>query len=114
CSVDLLLHQVAVLAMNSRENKIHRRFHPRVTLKDSEGLVGPEDFPTDYLPAEAPRATEPLSFRQVRFATLQLLAHLFLLSYIHSSANDPLQNPVLDNRDTDTTDVTNGGTRQSE
>jgi hypothetical protein len=38
---------------------------------------------------------------EVRFATLQLLVQLFLLSHVHRSANDPLQNPVLDNRHTD-------------
>ena len=53
CSVDLPLHQIVVLAMNSREDKINRRFRPRITLKDTEGLVGPEDLPTGNLPAEA-------------------------------------------------------------
>ena len=53
CSVDLLLRQTMVLAMNSREDKIHRRFRLRITLKDAEALLGPEDLPTGKLPAEA-------------------------------------------------------------
>ena len=53
CSVDLLLRQTMVLAMNSREDKIHRRFRLWITLKDAESLVGPEDLPTGKLPAEA-------------------------------------------------------------
>jgi len=48
---------------------------------------------------------EPLCFGQVRLPTLQLLGQLFLLSHIHGSADNSFQDPVRDDRDTDTTDV---------
>src|SRR5260370_40643325 len=105
CSVDLLLHQVAVLAMNSREDKIHRRFRPRITLKDSEGLVGPEDLPSGDLPAKAARMTEPLCFCQVRFAPAEFLGPALLPRNVYGPTNGSSQRPVRDNTNTNATDV---------
>ena len=42
-SIDVLLHHFAIVGMNSRDNEVHGRLRFWPALKDSEGLVGPED-----------------------------------------------------------------------
>src|SRR5256714_56064 len=67
-SIDVLLHHFAIVAMNSRDNEIHGRLRFWAALKDSEGLVGPEDFAARHLPAEAAGVTEFLGIGQIHFA----------------------------------------------
>jgi hypothetical protein len=57
CSVDLLFCRTMVVAMNAREDKIQCRLRLRITLKDAEALLGPEDLTARNLPAEASRMT---------------------------------------------------------
>src|ERR1700731_486567 len=72
-ALDGLLHERRIFRMNPLENKFHGRFRRSVILEDSKGLLRAEDLAGGGPPAEAPRMTEPLSFRQVRLAPLQLL-----------------------------------------
>src|SRR4051794_39390544 len=85
-SIDLLLHQVAVLWMNPRKDEFQRWFRPCVTLKDSEGLVGPEELSARNLPAEAACVAKSLSFSQVSFAPSEFLSQQFVLRDVHGSA----------------------------
>src|SRR5258705_8686606 len=68
-SIDVLLHHFAIVGMNSRENKIHRRLRYWTALKNSKGLVGPKDLAARDLPAEAARVAQFLGFGQIRFAS---------------------------------------------
>lgn len=65
CSIDLLLHQVAVLRMNSREDKFRRRLRGSIALKDSVGLFGPENLSARNVPAEAACLSESLGLGQL-------------------------------------------------
>src|SRR2546427_5464666 len=69
CSIDFLLHRRAIIWVNSREDKFHRRFRSWIALKDSERLVGPEDLAAGNLPPEATCVTQLLRFGQVGFAS---------------------------------------------
>ena len=51
--------------------------------------------------------TEPLSFGQVRFATLQLLGQKLVLGNVYGTADELLQRLVFDDRSTDAADVPN-------
>src|SRR5258708_4484089 len=105
--IDLLLHQAAVIRMNSREDKFHRRVRPWIALKDSESLVGPEDLSARNFPTEAAGMTELLRLGEIRLPALQLLGQLLVLSHIHCGADNPFQDPVLDNRNSNATYVPN-------
>src|SRR5690349_10657709 len=70
---DGLSHEGRVFRMNPLENKFRGRFRRSVILEDSKGFLGPNELGGGRLPTEAPRMTEPLRFRQVRLALLQLL-----------------------------------------
>ena len=85
-SLDLQLHQVAVLWMNQRKGEFHGWFRPCATLNDSEGLLAPEEFSAGELPAEIACVTESLSFGQLRFASSELLSLEFVLRENHGSA----------------------------
>src|SRR3984893_16455258 len=71
--LNCLFRQGRFFRMNPLKNKFPRRYRRSVVLEDSKGFLGPEDLAGGGPPAEAPRMTEPLSFRQVRLASLQLL-----------------------------------------
>jgi hypothetical protein len=86
----LLLQEVAVLWMNPRKDEFHRRFRPCVTLKDSEGLVRPEELSAGNLPPEAACVTKSLSFGQVGFAPSEFLSQEFVLHDAHVSADGSL------------------------
>jgi hypothetical protein len=55
--------------MDPLENKFDVGYRRSVVLEDSKGFLGPDDLAGRDSPAETPRMTEPLSFRQVRFAS---------------------------------------------
>src|SRR6202162_5058149 len=105
CLIDLLLHPFAVLPVDLREDNSHRRFRPWITLEDSEGLVGPKDLPARNAPAETARVTEPLSFRQVRFAPAEFLGQKLVFRYVYGAANVFFQALVFDNGSTDAANV---------
>src|SRR5580704_9454718 len=105
CLVDLLLHPFAVLPMDLREDKFHRRFRPWITLEDSEGLVGPKDLPTGNAPAETAGMTEPLCFGKVRFTSPEVLGQELVLRNVYGAANVLFQALLFDNRSTDAANV---------
>jgi hypothetical protein len=86
CSLDFQLHLVAVLWVNPRKNEFHRRFRPYVTLKDSEGIVGPEELSARNLPPEGAHVTESLNFGRVSFTPSPFLGQEFVLNDVHGSA----------------------------
>src|SRR5579862_1792732 len=59
-SVDLLLHRLPIIGMNSREEKFQGRSYLRIAFKDSEGLVGPEVFGGGNVPPKTACVAEPL------------------------------------------------------
>src|ERR1700676_357642 len=63
-----LFYRGRVFRMNPLEDHFDGRFRRSVVLEDSKGFPWPEDLAGGGPPAEAPRMTEPLSFRQVRLA----------------------------------------------
>src|ERR1700680_3619052 len=72
-ALDGLPDEHPVCRVSSLNHQLHRRLRHRIAFKYSKGFIGPEDFSAEKAPAEAPRVTEPLSFLQERFASLQLL-----------------------------------------
>src|SRR5439155_26671717 len=58
--------------------------------------------------------TEPLCFGQVGFTALQLLSQLFLLSYIHSDAKKPFENPVVEDWNTNASNIANRAVRSND
>ncbi len=103
--VDLLLHRVAVLRMNSREDKFHRRIHIRIALKDSEGLVRPEYLPAGNLPSQAAGVAESLGFGQVGFAPSELLGQELVLSDVYGAADALFEALAVARRNTDATNI---------
>ena len=68
-----LFDQGCVFRMNPLENKFRGRFRRSVILEDSKSFLGPDELAGGRLPTEAPDMTEPLRFRQIRLALLELL-----------------------------------------
>src|ERR1700691_2151595 len=106
CPLDLLLHQFTVLRMNPGECKSQRRLRIGTALKDSKGLVRPEDLSARNLPSEASGVAESLGFGQVGFAPSELLGQEFVLSYIYGAPDALFEALAVDKRDTDASNVT--------
>src|SRR4029453_6437059 len=87
-SIDVLLHHFAIVGMNSRENKIDRRLRFWTALKNSEGLVGPEDLAARHLPAEAARVAQLLGFSKIRFASADSFLRNLAVRDIYYRADD--------------------------
>src|ERR1700704_5294611 len=69
-ALDCLFHSGHVVWMNQLENKLHGTFRGFVILENSKGYVCAEVLAGANPPAEASGMTEPLSFRQIRVASL--------------------------------------------
>src|ERR1700692_4157527 len=54
---------------------------------------------------------QPLRFRQVRFAALQLLSQLLLLGHIHGGSKKPFENPVVEDWNTNATNIGSSAVR---
>src|ERR1700723_892628 len=106
CLLDLLLHHFAVLRVNPGERKSQRRLRTRIALKDSEGLVRPENLSARNLPSEASGVAESLGFGQVGFAPSELLGQEFVLSNIDGAPDALLEALAVNKRDTDASNVT--------
>jgi hypothetical protein len=76
--------------MPEAQDEFQRRFRRCITLKDSEGLVGPEDLSAGNLPPKAASVTESLGFGQASFAPSEFLSQEFVLHDVHVSADDSL------------------------
>ena len=63
--------------------------------------------PLAWSPPETACVTQPLGFRQIGFATAQLLSKTLVLRHIYGVAYDSFQNPVFYNRGTDATNMLN-------
>src|SRR5258708_34060801 len=57
------------------------------------------------IPSPTACSAEFLRLRQVPFAALQFLSQLLLLSYVHGGAKILFENPVVEDRDTDASNV---------
>src|ERR1700739_733969 len=73
CLIERFLDKGSVLRMCSLQYDFHGRFVGWVVFENSKRFLCPDDLASGNPPAEAPRMTEPLSFRQVRLASMQLL-----------------------------------------
>ncbi len=67
-----LFHQGGVFRVHTLEHEFHRRGGRSIVMKDSIGFLRPDDFAGRNFPAKASGVTEPLRFRQVCLASLQL------------------------------------------
>src|ERR1700676_2681627 len=72
-TLDGLSHQGHVFRMDPLENKFDVGYRRSVVLEDSKGFLGPDDLAGRDSPAETPRMTNPLGFRQVRLALAERL-----------------------------------------
>src|SRR3989454_8222071 len=71
-ALDGISHQGRVVGMNPLEDKLDGRCRRSAVLEDSKRFGGPDDLAGGRPPAEAPRMTEPLRFRQIRLTALEL------------------------------------------
>src|SRR5882724_2933688 len=97
----------ALFGMDALHHQIDCWLNPVAVLEDAIGFIGPDYLSAFGFPPEAARATEPLSFRQVRFAPAELLGQELVFRNVYGAANDSFQRPVLDNRNTNATYVPN-------
>src|SRR6202048_2655610 len=72
CAVDSLLNPGSVVRMSSLEDELHRRFVGSVAFKDAKSFLRPVEFPPGDIPTETAGVAQPLRFRQIGFAALQL------------------------------------------
>ncbi len=68
-----LFHQGGVFRMDTLEHTFHCRGGRFIVLEDSIGFLRPDDLARGNFPAKTSGVTEPLRFRQVSLASLQLL-----------------------------------------
>src|SRR5580692_6116864 len=92
--------------MNPGECKSQRRLRIRIALKDSEGLVRPENLSARNLPSEASGVAESLGFGQVGFAPSELLVQEFVLGNIDGAPDALFDALAVNKRNTDATNVT--------
>src|ERR1700726_4735871 len=72
CAVDSLSNPGSVVRMSSLEHELHRRFVGWIAFKDAKGFLRPVEFPAGDIPTETAGVAQPLRFRQIGFAALQL------------------------------------------
>src|SRR5580704_697123 len=68
-SIEVLLHQRAIVRVHARENKCQRRRGAGVAAEDLECLFRPEDLSAGNIPAETSGVTEALGLSEVGFAS---------------------------------------------
>src|SRR5207244_5166835 len=62
----------SVVWMSSLEYELHCRLIGSVAFKNAKGFLRPVEFPARNIPTETARVAQPLRFRQIGFAALQL------------------------------------------
>src|SRR5260370_17259644 len=62
-------------------------------------------------PGPTAGSAQPLRFRQVRFAALQILSQLLLLGHIHGGSKKPFENPVVEDWNANATNIANPARR---
>src|ERR1700741_4959555 len=67
-----------------------------------------------WTPCPTACMTEPLCFGQVRFAALQLLSQLLLFGHIHGGSKKPFENPVLEDWNTNASNIANRAVRSND
>src|SRR5580700_5745121 len=72
CAVDGLLNARSVVWMSSLEHELHCRLIGAVAFKDAKRFLRPVEFSAGNIPTEAARVAQPLRFRQIGLAALQL------------------------------------------
>src|ERR1700738_4351731 len=72
CAVDSLLNPGSVVRMSSLKHELLRRFVGWIAVKDAKGFLRPVEFPAGNIPTETAGVAQPLRFRQIGFAALQL------------------------------------------
>src|SRR6266478_10049540 len=76
-----------------------------VVLENAIGFIRPDNLSTVRSPPEAAGVTEPLSFRQVRFAPSEFLGQELVFRDVYGAANVLFQALVFDKRSTDAANV---------
>src|SRR5258708_3876067 len=71
------------------------------------------DIPV-WTPCPTACLAEPLRLRQVRLAALQLLRQLLLLGHIHGGAKKPFENPVVEDGNTNPSNMANRAARSND
>src|SRR5882724_1025612 len=95
----------ALFGMDALHHQIDCWLNPVAVLEDAIGFIGPDYLSSIRSPPEAARVTEPLSFRQVRFAPAEFLGQELVFRNVYGAANVLFQALVFDNRGTDATNV---------
>src|SRR5260370_10814275 len=76
--------------MNAFHDHVKRDHGRRIVFEDTIGFIRPDMLFAAWSPTKAACVTQPLGFRQIGFATPELLRQEFVLSYIDAYA-DSLQ-----------------------
>src|SRR5436305_11155415 len=85
-----------IVGMNSPDEFFHSgQTIPWIKTQNAVTFLRPIPDVGVGTPGPTACVTEPLCSGQVGFTALQLLSQLFLLSYIHSAAETPCENPVV-------------------
>src|SRR5882724_4702723 len=111
CAVDQILNQCLVFRMNSLKDQLYSRLRLSIEFKDPKGLFRPEDFSARNTPAETSGMAESLRFGEERSTSPQFVSQMFLLSHIDRGSNHVLEFSVIENGNTDASNMTNVAVR---
>src|SRR5882757_10107125 len=70
--IESLQHEISVIGMNSLEHPLQRRLSRSLEFKYLVGFIGPVDFSTRNVQAEATRMAYALPFCKESFAPVQI------------------------------------------
>src|SRR5260370_27577484 len=100
-------------------NSLKEFFHPGRTIawiKTQNAVTFLRPIPGDLpgerhfavgTPGPTAGSAQPLRFRQVRFAALQIQGQLLLLGHIHGGSKKPFENPVVEDWNANATNIAN-------
>src|SRR5712691_9371143 len=100
-------------------NSLEEFFHPGGTIawiKTQNAVTCLRPIPGVAVGTPGPTAgsAQPLRFRQVRFAALQILSQLLLLGHIHGGSKKPFENPVVEDWNANATNIANRAVRSND
>src|SRR5579859_4611560 len=87
---------------------------PRIKAQNAVAFLRPICDIQVWTPCPASRVAEFLRLRQVRFAALQLLSRLLLLGHIHGGSKKPFENPVVEDWNTNASNIANPAVRSND
>src|SRR5271165_366513 len=100
CTLNDLSHLSSIIGMYPLQHGLHGGCGGAIIFEDAIGFVGPDNFSAVNTPPKAARMAEMLSLREIRFAPLQRLRQLLLLSDVHPGTHEAERSTVLGNRST--------------